>query len=365
MRRTLFALALLVSLFASNGQAQTNPYHTPTLTITGQPVMGEQITFSLCAPEDTFVCIMFSLSDVPTPITGFNMTSIPIGMPLLSNFDGVISSELTCVEASTVIPCAPFLVGMEVFYWAFGVDINNPTVINGLAMDSIIIQDPGDTASLDVTTYEDLNGNGLRDPGEPDFANVALELLCAGPDALFYTGDDVVLPFGTDAAGKALLSGLGYGDCMVQLVGGNPAGYSQTGGFMTFDLATCEREYLAIGFGAAMTGGEGLTPGYWKQSQHFFAWTAPLTPSTLFSDVFADAFPGMTLLQVLQQGGGGLNALGRHTVAALLNAMNANIAYLYTPVEVINMFDTALPGSDYTTLKNDFEAQNQLGAAAY
>ena len=35
---------------------------------------------------------------------------------------------------------------------------------------------------------------------------------------------------------------------------------------------------------------------------------------------FDDAFPGMTLLEVLSQGGGGLNALGRHTVAALLNA---------------------------------------------
>ncbi len=63
-------------------------------------------------------------------------------------------------------------------------------------------------------------------------------------------------------------------------------------------------------------GGEGCTPGYWKQSQHFDSWTG-YSPSTQFSAVFENAFPGKTLLQVLEQGGGGLNALGRHTVAAL------------------------------------------------
>ena len=66
------------------------------------------------------------------------------------------------------------------------------------------------------------------------------------------------------------------------------------------------------------TGGEGCTPGYWKQPHHFFAWTAPYTPETLFSDVFEDAFPGQTLLEVVSLKGneGKLEALGRHTVAA-------------------------------------------------
>jgi hypothetical protein len=48
---------------------------------------------------------------------------------------------------------------------------------------------------------------------------------------------------------------------------------------------------------------------------------APYAPSTPFSAVFDDAFPGKTLLQVLQQGEGGLTALGRHTVAALVGEL--------------------------------------------
>ncbi len=47
---------------------------------------------------------------------------------------------------------------------------------------------------------------------------------------------------------------------------------------------------------------------------------APYDLTNQFSDHFDYAFPGMTLLDVLWQGGGGLKALGRHTVAALLHA---------------------------------------------
>ena len=61
----------------------------------------------------------------------------------------------------------------------------------------------------------------------------------------------------------------------------------------------------------------GCSQGYWKNHS---SWPWPYTQSTLFGDVFEDAFPGMTLHAVLWQGGGGLNALGRQTVAALLNA---------------------------------------------
>ena len=74
-------------------------------------------------------------------------------------------------------------------------------------------------------------------------------------------------------------------------------------------------------------GGEGCTPGYWKQKQHFDSWADPYDPTDLFSDHFENAFPGMTLLEVLGNGGGGLNALGRHTVAALLNSANSGVSF--------------------------------------
>ncbi len=108
-------------------------------------------------------------------------------------------------------------------------------------------------------------------------------------------------------------------------------------------------------------GGEGCTPGYWKGSQHFDSWTAPLTPDTLFSDVFEDAFPGMTLLDVLEQGGGKLKALGRHTVAALLNAASPGVSYDLSVNDVIGGFNDVYPGDDYETLKDIFQGFNKQG----
>ena len=108
-------------------------------------------------------------------------------------------------------------------------------------------------------------------------------------------------------------------------------------------------------------GGEGCTPGYWKQSQHFDSWPAPYTPSTLFSDVFEDAFPGQTLLDVVGAGGGGLTALGRHTVAALLNAASSGVDYDLSSGAVISAFNDVYPGGDYEALKNRLETLNEQG----
>ncbi len=108
-------------------------------------------------------------------------------------------------------------------------------------------------------------------------------------------------------------------------------------------------------------GGEGCTPGYWKQDQHFDSWPAPYSPNQLFSSVFENAFPGMTLVQVLDLGGGGLNALGRHTVAALLNAGSSGVDYDLTTAQVIAAFNGVFPGGDYETLKNRFEGFNTQG----
>lgn len=110
-------------------------------------------------------------------------------------------------------------------------------------------------------------------------------------------------------------------------------------------------------------GGEGCTPGYWKQRHHFDSWSG-YAPDQLFSSVFENAFPGKTLVQVLSQGGGGLNALGRHTVAALLNASSSGVSYgVATPADVIAQFNAAFPGSNgtYETLKNTFEGLNEKG----
>lgn len=87
---------------------------------------------------------------------------------------------------------------------------------------------------------------------------------------------------------------------------------------------------------ANRTGTEGCTNGYWKE--HTEKWengitvivggnTKVLYPDTLVKDAFDvdfdgayDSYDSLTLLQALELGGGGLNALLRSGVAALLNS---------------------------------------------
>jgi hypothetical protein len=105
----------------------------------------------------------------------------------------------------------------------------------------------------------------------------------------------------------------------------------------------------------AQIGGQGCSPGYWKTHT---AWPTPYAPTTQFGAVFDNAFPGKTFQDVLALSGGGLNALGRHTVSALLNAQQLGIDFDLSAASVISQFNAAYPGTNgsYTTLKNRFEA---------
>jgi hypothetical protein len=101
---------------------------------------------------------------------------------------------------------------------------------------------------------------------------------------------------------------------------------------------------------------QACSPGYWKN--HIGdQWPSPYTSGEQFSAVFENAFPGKTLLQVLQQGGGGLNALGRQVVGALLNAADTNVSYPLTEQDVIDAFNAVYPGTntDYDVLKAQLE----------
>jgi hypothetical protein len=116
--------------------------------------------------------------------------------------------------------------------------------------------------------------------------------------------------------------------------------------------------------GTPPNGEAGCTPGFWKQPHHFEYWTEPYTPATLFGDVFLDALPGKTLLDALEEGGGQLDALGRHSVAALLNAASPDVDYGMTPDQVISAFNAAYLSGDYETQKDAFEALNERGCTA-
>ena len=107
-------------------------------------------------------------------------------------------------------------------------------------------------------------------------------------------------------------------------------------------------------------GGEGCTPGYWRQSHHFDSYPAPYAPDTLFADAFGvDAFPGLNLAQASRLRGGGLNALGRHAVAALLNAASSDVSSDLTVMQVITSFQNAYADGEYEGTKDMFAGYNE------
>lgn len=117
-------------------------------------------------------------------------------------------------------------------------------------------------------------------------------------------------------------------------------------------------------------GGEGCTPGYWKQTQHFDSWAYAYTPDTLFSAVFGqeiavragrETIVDPTLLQALEANGGNVNAAARHVVAALLNAASTGVSYDLTEAEVIALFNANYPDGDLEEMKDRLATYNEQG----
>ena len=110
-------------------------------------------------------------------------------------------------------------------------------------------------------------------------------------------------------------------------------------------------------------GGEGCTPGFWKN--HPFP--EPYTPETLFNDVFGVTIAGdedLTLGEALNLGGGGESALARQAVAALLNASSDEIDFEFTVEEVIEKVQDAIASGDpeeIEDLKDEFDRENNRG----
>jgi hypothetical protein len=108
-------------------------------------------------------------------------------------------------------------------------------------------------------------------------------------------------------------------------------------------------------------GGEGCTPGFWKQVQHFDSWTG-YSPTDDYETVFGvDASFTLDLLGALEQGGGGEKALGRHAVAGLLNSTSGGVSYDYSTAEVIALVQAAYASGDFEGAKNLLEAANESG----
>ncbi len=119
---------------------------------------------------------------------------------------------------------------------------------------------------------------------------------------------------------------------------------------------------------ATFTNFAGCPQGDWKSNASEAFWPAPYSRSMLFSAVFEDAFPGLTLQEVLELRGGGLNRLGAQTVAALLNGAHPDINYDLTAAEVIAKFNALYPTNSkgrMNALKNEFEEYNKRGCPLF
>lgn len=127
-------------------------------------------------------------------------------------------------------------------------------------------------------------------------------------------------------------------------------------------------------------GDEGCTPGFWKNNgdKHgASAWDC-FSPDTLFSVVFSLKEPlkirgkgqrtitDPALLQALGANGGGVNAMVRHGVAAMLNACSDCVDYaIGDPLQVIFMIEDTLnevPGAlTVDELHSMFAENNEAG----
>lgn len=107
------------------------------------------------------------------------------------------------------------------------------------------------------------------------------------------------------------------------------------------------------------TGGQGCTPGYWRQPHHYDSWTV-LTPDDTYSAVFGVG-PDMRLGDAIKIKGGKFNALIRHSTAAMLNAYSPGVDYDLTASDVVTAVQNAYSTGAWKNIKNQLDNLNNQG----
>lgn len=258
--------------------------------------------------------------------------TLPPGLAPTFDFDGIVTAH----QAEVTVEASSCFFGIDFGYRGAG--------------------------SIGDRIWKDTNGNGLQELVEAGINGVRVELK---------DGSGAVLDTKTTAGdGSYSFTHLGAGSYTVSVVTSSlPTGFVQT--FDLDGLTSPHRASLTLaGFEHRLDvdfgyrkppGGEGCTPGYWKQSQHFDSWVFYRTTDR-FNTVFGVAASGNpTLLQALGSGGGGFSALNRHAVAALLNSSNSGVSYHYTTSQVIALVQQAYATNNPEPIKNQLAAQNETG----
>jgi len=226
---------------------------------------------------------------------------------------------------------------------------------------------PGDKVAVDGRPHDAYPGQGEILWTFPAIANV--NWVIKSFTVLDQEMNVEHLELWTDGAGPVQATTLTFdGADAAEVVAGFEEHFNTTLGFRFFgsgaidDIEVCQM---------VDRGGEGCTPGYWKQSQHFGSWSVnPYT--TTFGDVFGDACAldnpelksgdkvcDVLLLEALAAKGGGINALARHAAAAWLNTQSVDFHWTQAEVEgqVLGAFGT----ENYNSTKNVLAEANEAG----
>jgi hypothetical protein len=284
-------------------------------------------------------------------------------------FNAAYGNEWDIYELETTVP-------MGAGHFAF--QCESPEAGNGdsglISFAALLLPEPEPECEgvIGDFVWYDMNENGLQDMDEPGIMGVQVTL---------YDGDQNMLAMTTtDENGYYMFSGLCAG--MYYVESDTPEGYEPTecevGDDAAIDsncqpaavmLETDDDSDLTIDFGfIEPMGGEGCTPGYWKN--HPEDWYDYMPGQTVM-DMFSGAsnFPDLaddTLMEALDYGGGGgLVGMARNLlrigVASVLNATSDYVDYPYTEGELIDMINMALDSGDrgyMEDVKNELDFAN-------
>ncbi|HEU4364500.1 MAG TPA: SdrD B-like domain-containing protein, partial [Candidatus Krumholzibacteria bacterium] len=158
----------------------------------------------------------------------------------------------------------------------------------------------------------------------------------------------------TDANGYYLFSGVPAGEYKVC--------FELPDGCTSCFILECDKPNLTKDAGLCEKkeeGGEGCTPGFWKN--HLGHWAATgYSPNDVFDDVFGcELFGDDTTLGWAVNNSGVLKNLAFHAVAALLNAASPDVDYAYSVGEVIDTVCDAVASGDLEGGKNILAAANE------
>ena len=248
----------------------------------------------------------------------------------------------------------------------------------------LVLRPQSEPASLGDRVWEDRDANGIQDDGEPGIPGVIVNLLdnqggwvdstTTDADGIYGFADldpgTYEVEFEVPAGYSLSIPGQGDDglDSDADLLTGRTGPITLVSGQtdLTWDagLVRTGIEVEKLVRTVQPCGGEGLTPGYWKQYHHLDDW-AGYSPTDSYDAVFGvdDPSYGLTLLEALRRGGGAHRALGRHAVAALLNAAHPGVDYAYTTSQIIWMVQKAYADGDHEGYKNLLAAENEKGAS--